>query len=199
MSLLTGTSTSRISQMVVRPWDADLVVSFFFLQPCKIAESLSEQWNQQTRGGETTSVEKGISLLHGFNINGMMAPMGAIGNRAEVSYCYWMKSRDHQLRLVVYHIIYKVLYIPCGFLAGFPKHQQVQLVQSFYMGGSEVECRLTGDPLGLCLGDGKYHPLSHGHVCGFDTVIFLKISAMCWSLSPHCTCFFFSSSFFGHS
>ena len=59
MSLLTGTSTSRISQMVVRPWDADLVASFFSaLQLCKIAESLSEQWNQQKMGGETMPIEK---------------------------------------------------------------------------------------------------------------------------------------------
>ncbi len=32
--------------------------------------------------------------------------------------------RVHQLRLVVYPIIYKVLYIPGGFLAGFLNHQQ---------------------------------------------------------------------------
>ena len=123
MSLLTGTSTSRISQMVVRPWDADLVV-FFFLQPCKIAESLSEQWNQQTRGGETTSVEKGILLLHGFNINGMMAPMG----------CHWEPRRSVVLLLdevarspvevgSLSHYLEGFIHPMWLELAGFPKHQ----------------------------------------------------------------------------
>ena len=37
-------------------------------------------------------------------------------------YCCWDKSGDHQLRLVVDPIIYKVLYIPGG--AGFLNHQQ---------------------------------------------------------------------------
>ena len=35
------------------------------------------------------------------------------------------KSSVHQLRLVVYPIIFKVLYIPGGFLAGFLNHQQL--------------------------------------------------------------------------
>ena len=34
------------------------------------------------------------------------------------------KSGDHQLRLVVYPIIYRDLYIPGGFLAGILNHQQ---------------------------------------------------------------------------
>ena len=31
-----------------------------------------------------------------------------------LNYCWWLKSGDHQLRLVVYTFIYKVLYIPGG-------------------------------------------------------------------------------------
>ena len=36
------------------------------------------------------------------------------------SCCWWKKSGDHQLRLVVYPIIYKVLYIPAGCLGFLP-------------------------------------------------------------------------------
>ena len=51
MSLLTGTSTSRISQMVVRPWDADLVVSFFAtLQDRRVVIGAVEPTNK--RGGD---------------------------------------------------------------------------------------------------------------------------------------------------
>ena len=48
MSLLTGTSTSRISQMVVRPWDADLVVFFF----CNLARSQSRYRSSGTNKQE---------------------------------------------------------------------------------------------------------------------------------------------------
>ena len=34
----------------------------------------------------------------------------------------------HQLRLVVYPVIYKVLYIPGGFLARILNHQQLQYI-----------------------------------------------------------------------
>ena len=37
--------------------------------------------------------------------------------RLILTYCWWRKSGEHQLRLVVYPIIYRVLYIPGG--AGF--------------------------------------------------------------------------------
>ncbi len=40
-----------------------------------------------------------------------------------LTYCWWLESGDHQLRLVVYPIIYKVLYISGGCL-GFQNHQQ---------------------------------------------------------------------------
>ena len=39
-------------------------------------------------------------------------------------YCWWLKYGDHQLRLVVYPSIFRVSYIPGGFLAGFLNHQQ---------------------------------------------------------------------------
>ncbi len=35
------------------------------------------------------------------------------------SYCWWFRNRANQLRLVVYSIIYRVFYIPGGFLARF--------------------------------------------------------------------------------
>ena len=47
--------------------------------------------------------------------------------------CWWKKSGDHQLRLVVYPIIYRVLYIPGGCL-GFLNHQQyVEILCEFCM------------------------------------------------------------------
>ena len=46
----------------------------------------------------------------------------ATGKRWRAGFCLLLmvqKSGDHQLRLVVYPIIYKLLYMPGGFLAGF--------------------------------------------------------------------------------
>ena len=44
------------------------------------------------------------------------------------------KSGDHQLRLVVYPIIYRVLLTSqVGFLAGFLNHQQYHLMQDFVL------------------------------------------------------------------
>ena len=43
-----------------------------------------------------------------------------------LSYCWWQKSGDHQLRLVVYPIIYQVLAPSNRWLFGISEHQQYQ-------------------------------------------------------------------------
>ena len=43
-----------------------------------------------------------------------------------LSYCWWQKSGDHQLRLVVYPIIYQVSYIQPVVGLGISEHQQYQ-------------------------------------------------------------------------
>ena len=40
--------------------------------------------------------------------------------RVRIWYRWWKKSGDHQLRLVVYPIIYRFLYIPCVFFGFLP-------------------------------------------------------------------------------
>ncbi len=46
------------------------------------------------------------------------------------SYCWWLKSGVHQLRLVVYTIIYRVLYIPGS--AGFQPSDLIQWLEGIF-------------------------------------------------------------------
>ena len=62
-----------------------------------------------------------------------------------------MEEILHQLRLVVYPIIYKVLYIPGGFLAGFLNHQQYVSFRKGIPGYISKPCddQLQGLPMNI--------------------------------------------------